>query len=88
MTKPDFKLVADRLVLGEHDVGGWSRAIQKALEEAYAAGLERAAEVAKEQQQAFLDPHYAYPQPMGSIIERLACGQVADAIRAEKENTP
>jgi hypothetical protein len=49
----------------------------------YRAGLERAAEIADETNQAFLSPEYATGQPLSSFQERFACTQIAAAIREE-----
>ena len=48
-----------------------------------AEGMRESAAMACEDQIAkFLDPQYAFPQPIGSIQERFACGECASAIRA------
>ena len=44
------------------------------------AGLREAAEIIAVQEQEFLDHQYATPQPVGSISERFACRQCAEAI--------
>lgn len=46
------------------------------------ATIEECAQVAEAQKQAFLSPEYASNQPFGSLCERFACDQVAEAIRA------
>jgi len=46
--------------------------------------LEEAAKACEAQQQIFLSEQYAVNQPMSSFMERFACGQCAQAIRALK----
>ena len=52
---------------------------------AFCAGAEAmreaAAQACEDQIAKFLDPQYAFPQPVGSIQERFACGECANAIR-------
>ena len=43
---------------------------------------EAAVQICEDQIAKFLDPQYAFPQPVGSIQERFACGECANAIRA------
>ena len=54
--------------------------------EAFRAGAEAmreaAVQICEDQIAKFLDPQYAFPQPVGSIQERFACGECANAIRA------
>lgn len=59
-----------------------------AITEAELRAYERAAEICEEQAKGFLDPAYAYPQPLGSFSERFACGECAKAIRAAALRTP
>jgi hypothetical protein len=46
------------------------------------AVIEECAQVAEAQKQQFLSTQYAANQPFGSLCERFACDQVAEAIRA------
>lgn len=39
-------------------------------------------EACRQQEQDFLDPQYATPQPMGSFTERFACRECIKAIEA------
>lgn len=45
------------------------------------AERERCAKVCENQAQQFLSPQYSFNQPLGSFLERFACGECADAIR-------
>lgn len=64
--------------------------------EAWAAGynaarlstVEECALVAEAQKQEFLSPQYAVNQPFGSLCERFACDEVANAIRALAVSRP
>lgn len=56
-------------------------ALAEALRGHRLAALEEAAKVCEQQATDFLDPQYATPQPVGSITERFACKECADAIR-------
>ena len=89
MSKPDFeKMVHDKICMfvnGGPVVSGASAF--NIAQDAFNAGLDRAAEIADEQRQAFFDPQYAIPQPIGSISERFACDQIINAIRAEREKS-
>lgn len=50
--------------------------------------LEEAAKVAEAEAQKFLSPQYAANQPLGSLLERFACEEVAKAIRALAQEKP
>lgn len=41
----------------------------------------RCAKVCEDQAQQFLSTQYSFNQPLGSFLERFACGECADAIR-------
>lgn len=64
-----------------------ARALAAAEREGMEAGLRRAAEICSLVEQEFLDPHYAFPQPMGSISERFACEKCANTILSELPST-
>ncbi len=73
-------------------VGVSRQALDIVLEALARAGLEagkaeesmreRAALACEAQKQGFLSPQYASNQPLGSMLERFACDECADAIRA------
>lgn len=76
LTTPADEALRDLLKL-ERDVAEYYafRAGAEAMRESAAMACED--QIAK-----FLDPQYAFPQPIGSIQERFACGECANAIRA------
>lgn len=45
--------------------------------------IARCIEIVRETREGFLSEQYATPQPLGSMMERFACDQVADAIENE-----
>lgn len=49
------------------------------------AERERCAKVCEDQKAGFLSPEYASNQPLGSLTERFACDECAQAIRSSHE---
>lgn len=74
MTKPDFAMWGEELDVPQCN----GESIAQALSEAYAAGLERAAEIADERGDAFKD---------SSVTIACEAYIIAETIRAEKEKT-
>lgn len=61
----------------------WILEVVLAFADAEAAAMrERAALACEDRAKTFLSPKYATGQPLSSMMERFACGQCAEAIRA------
>ena len=65
--------------------GDYAQRLSPYIARLLAEQREADARVAEEVGRGFLSTEYATPQPIGSIQERFACGQVAAAIRASAE---
>jgi hypothetical protein len=59
--------------------------LDTAIRDARNAALEEAAKICDEQSAIFLSDTYATHQPISSINERFACGQIKEAILALKD---
>ena len=68
--------------------GLWKRLVEhsaRAILAGREAERERCAKVCEDQKIGFLSPEYSFNQPLGSLTERFACDECAQAIRSSHE---
>jgi len=61
------------------------RSLADHIARAILAETERCAKVCEDQKVGFLSQEYAFNQPLGSLTERFACDECAQAIRSSHD---